>query len=112
MDSEQKEESKKKVNKKVSKKKHNEVNNEEVADKKGKKASKKSKKEDIKTKSVEDVEVIEEMGEVEVENDDEIVEGSIFRTIPEEIEIDEEEEKEVEHKMEDIVWSDKKFPKI
>ena len=43
------------------------------------------------------------------------MEGSIFRNISdkdEENSTTEVEEKEIEHKMEDIIWSDDKFPKI
>ena len=41
----------------------------------------------------------------------EIIEGSIFRNMEEETLVNE-EEKESEHKIENIIWSDNKFPKV
>ena len=79
--------------------------------------SKKSKKEEIKTKSIEEEQVEVEYINDNIENENnengeqEIIEGSIFRNMEEETLVNE-EEKESEHKIENIIWSDNKFPKV
>ena len=105
--------SSKKSSKKPSKK-HSEPSKEE----KSKKPSKHSaKKEEIKTKSIsnEDMEV-ETIEEVEVEDTDDIVESSIFRSADEGDQNENsqfyEEDNINENKLEDIIWSDDKFPKV
>ena len=97
--------SSKKLNK--SKKKDNQIKEE-----KSKRPSKKSKKEEIKTKSIEEEQVEVEYINDNIENgEQEIIEGSIFRNMEEETLVNE-EEKESEHKIENIIWSDNKFPKV
>lgn len=102
------EESTKKSSKKTSKK-----DSKPTKEDKSKKTSKKSRKEeDLKTKSVEDIEI----EEIEELNED-TVEGSVFRNIEEDEGITDDnpqievEETESEHKFDDIIWSDDKFPK-
>lgn len=107
------EESTKKSNKKTSKKSSKPVKEDKE---KNKKSSKKSRKEnELKTKSVEDLNI----GELEeVNNEDNIVEGSIFRSgeqekeiINEVDELEYQKDQVIEHKFDDIIWSDDKFPK-
>lgn len=111
------EENTKKSSKKASKK-SNKATKEDKTNKTTKKSRRERKEEEINTKSVENVENVEIEEVEELNDDEEIVEGSIFRNIEEDEELmnqshqaEAEEERVSEHKFEDIIWSDDKFPK-
>ena len=102
-----------------SSKKSSKKENRPKKEEKTKKSPKKSRKEEeLKTKSIEDIGIEEVEAVEEVNDEEEIIEGSIFRNMePEESEVKEgnieieEKEKLSEHKFDDIIWSDDKFPK-
>lgn len=102
------------ANTKKTKKKTTKKENNTSKENKGKKTVKKPRKEEeINTKAVEEIEV-EEVNDQE----DTVVEGNVFRNIKENeefvdknLQVEIEEEKTGEHKFDDIIWSDDKFPK-